>query len=37
MPDHLHVLLQLGQADSLGRYVERTKAATARSVNRRWV
>jgi putative transposase len=35
MPDHLHVLLQLGQADSLGRYVERTKAATARSVNRR--
>ena len=34
MPDHLHVLLQLGQEDSLSRYVERTKTATARSFNR---
>ncbi len=33
MPDHLHVLLQLGDADSLSAYVDRLKSASARSVN----
>ena len=34
MPDHLHVLVQLGESENLVRYVERTKCAIARSVNR---
>ncbi len=34
MPDHLHVLLQLGETDSLDAYVDRMKCATARSLNR---
>jgi putative transposase len=35
MPDHLHILLQLGECDGLSAYVERFKSASARSVNRR--
>ena len=34
MPDHMHLLVQLGDDDALERYVERTKSATARSLNR---
>lgn len=34
MPDHLHVLMQLGEADLLSAYVDRLKSASARSVNR---
>lgn len=34
MPDHLHMLLQLGQTDALPRLLERIKSATARAVNR---
>ena len=33
MPDHLHVLLQLGQRDSLANVVGRLKASSARAVN----
>ena len=33
MPDHLHVLLQLGQRDSLAHVVSRMKATSARAVN----
>ena len=34
MPDHLHILLQLGERDVLSAYVDRFKSASARSANR---
>lgn len=34
MPDHVHWLIQLGVADSLGAVVNRLKSASARSANR---
>jgi putative transposase len=37
MPDHLHVLLQLGEGDSLSALMNRVKAAIARAVKRQRV
>jgi REP element-mobilizing transposase RayT len=34
MPDHLHILVQLGATDDLSKLVDRVKSATARAVNR---